>query len=71
MPLVRIDLLEGQEPETIELLHERCAAVVADTLNIPPEMIRTYVTEFQAKSWGIAGVSVQASTSAGAPLGSR
>jgi len=57
MPLVRIDIMEGRTPEQIRALHERVAAVVAEILDTPIDRIRTYITEFPPRSWGIGGVS--------------
>jgi 4-oxalocrotonate tautomerase len=56
MPLIRIDIMEGRPPEQIRALHERVAAVVAEILQTPVDRIRTYVTEFPPKAWGIGGV---------------
>jgi 4-oxalocrotonate tautomerase len=56
MPLVRIDILEGRQPEQIRELHRRVAALVAEILDTPIERVRTYVTEIPPQNWGIAGV---------------
>jgi 4-oxalocrotonate tautomerase len=56
MPLVRIDILEGRPPETIERLHSEVAALVAEIIGSPLDRIRTYVTEIPAENWGIGGV---------------
>lgn len=56
MPLVRIDIMEGRPPEAIRELHERVAALVAEVLDTPIERVRTYITEFPPKAWGIGGV---------------
>ena len=56
MPLVRIDIMEGRSPETIRELHGRVAALVAEILDAPIERVRTYITEFPPKAWGIGGV---------------
>ncbi len=56
MPLVRIDIMEGRDPELIRELHERVAALVAEVLDTPIERVRTYITQFPPHAWGIGGV---------------
>ncbi len=56
MPLVRIDLMEGRDPQLIRELHERVAALVAEVLDTPVERVRTYITQFPPQAWGIGGV---------------
>ena len=56
MPLVRIDIMEGRPPEKIRELHGRVAALVAEILDTPIERVRTYITQFPPKAWGIGGV---------------
>jgi 4-oxalocrotonate tautomerase family enzyme len=56
MPLVRIDIMAGRRPEVIQELHLRVAALVAEILDSPIERVRTYITEFPPRAWGIGGV---------------
>jgi len=56
MPLVRIDIMAGRRPEVIQELHARVAALVAEILDSPIERVRTYITEFPPRAWGIGGV---------------
>lgn len=56
MPLVRIDIMEGRNPEVIRELHERVATLVAEILDTPIERVRTYITQFPPHAWGIGGV---------------
>ncbi|GIW20729.1 MAG: hypothetical protein KatS3mg065_1025 [Chloroflexota bacterium] len=56
MPFVRIDVLAGRPPATLEALIAAVSETVARTLDVPIERVRVVINEVPPHLWGIGGV---------------
>jgi 4-oxalocrotonate tautomerase len=56
MPLVRIDLMEGRDPEQIERMISAVSEAIADSLPAPIATVRVVVNEMEPHQYGIGGV---------------
>ncbi len=56
MPTVSINMLEGRDVATKQLLCERLTSAVVETLNVKKEAVTVYMWEMKPENLGKAGV---------------
>ena len=56
MPTISINLLEGRDIATKQLLCERLTNAVVETLNVKKEAVTVYMWEMKPENLGKAGV---------------
>ncbi|HZD22638.1 MAG TPA: tautomerase family protein [Acidimicrobiia bacterium] len=63
MPLIRVDLMEGRDPLSVETLMSSITEAVQTALGVPQDKIHVIVDEIASGRWAIGGIPV--STGAG------
>ena len=59
MPLVRISLREGREPERIRAMIHAVSEAMASSLDAPLASVRVIVTEVPGTHWAAGDVTLQ------------
>jgi 4-oxalocrotonate tautomerase len=58
MPIVRIDLVAGREPERMADLIRRVTGAVVAALEVRPEQVRVLLNEVPPEYWAVGGTTM-------------
>ncbi|MCK2239022.1 MULTISPECIES: tautomerase family protein [unclassified Crossiella] len=62
MPIVRIDLAEGRDPDTLRACLHAVHAAIRDSLGVRDEQIRVLLNEIPPRLWSAGGQTLAEKT---------